>query len=413
MKKKKVLAILLSMALVIGTVGCSSKEKPKEETPPKKEAVFTEKEIQDVIAGIEDHYVLQDAKGIDYLHNVSYDVDIVEEVTVDSKKIKVEKPGTYQALYTVKVNKKALEDYLKEQKDAKKDLAGTADKDTEPDAQTSENKDTNPTKEDVSTSEPTNTDTTSKDTQTPEAPEKEDDNTDFSENTEDTAETEDQKEENSADKEDKQNEADKKDETTDVEIETDITVVDKEEAQDLANKGEVVWGDNNTTVPKEDGTVVEEEVAAPESNPTETVKPEAEKPADTKPSEQASKPSGNSGSSGNKKPSHTHNYNIPITQTVKHDATGHYDKVWVQDSAAWDEDIYENRTICNGCGKDITGNTDHIAWCDPGSYSIRPVKVGTKHHEATGHYENKWVQDKAAWTETKTVGWKCSCGAKK
>lgn len=406
MKKTKVYAILLSMALVVGAVGCGSKEKPKEETPPKKEAVFTEKEIQDVIAGIEDHYVLQDAKGIDYLHNVSYDADIVEEVTVDSKKIKVEKPGTYQALYTAKVNKKALEDYLKEQKDAKKDLAGTADKDIEPDAQASENKDT----QDVSTSEPANTDTTSKDTQTPEAPapETEDEDKkapDSSENQEDAAGKEDQKQET-----DQKNDK----ETEKVEIETDITVVDKEEAQDLANKGEVVWGDNNTTVPKEDGTVVEEEVEKPESNPTEAVKPEAEKPADTKPSGQASKPSGNSGSSGNKKPSHTHNYNIPITQTVKHDATGHYDKVWVQDSAAWDEEIYENRTICNGCGKDLS-NMDavaHSAECGS-SYGNRPVQVGTKHHEAKGHYENKWVQDKAAWTETKTVGWKCSCGAKK
>ena len=406
MKKRKVYAILLSMALVVGAVGCGSKEKPKEESHPKKEAVFTEKEIQDVIAGIEDHYVLQDAKGIDYLHNVSYDADIVEEVTVDSKKIKVEKPGTYQALYTVKVNKKALEDYLKEQKDAKKDLAGTADKDIESDTQTSENKDT----QDVSTSEPTNTDTTSKEPETPEAPapETEDEDKkapDSSENQEDAAGKEDQKQET-----DQKNDK----ETEKVEIETDITVVDKEEAQDLANKGEVVWGDNNTTVPKEDGTVVEEEVAAPESNPTEAVKPEAEKPADTKPSGQASKPNGNSGSSGNKKPSHTHNYNIPITQTVKHDATGHYEKKWVQDSPAWDEPIYENRTICNGCGKDLS-NMDavaHSAECGS-SYGNRPVQVGTKHHEAKGHYENKWVQDKAAWTETKTVGWKCSCGAKK
>ena len=405
MKKKKVLAILLSMALVLGSVGCGSKEKPKEETPPKKEAVFTEKEIQDVIAGIEDHYVLQDAKGIDYLHNVSYDADIVEEVTVDSKNVKVEKPGTYQALYTVKVNKKALEDYLKEQKDAKKDLAGTADKDIEPDAQTSENKDT----QDVSTSEPTNTDTTSQETQTPEAqtPEKEDEDKkapDSSENQGDAAGKEDQKQET-----DQKNDK----ETEKVEIETDITVVDKEEAQDLANKGEVVWGDNNTTVPKEDGTVVEEEAEKPESNPTESVKPEADKPTDTKPSGQASKPSGNSGSSGNKKPSHTHNYNIPITQTVKHDATGHYEKKWVQDSPAWDEPIYEYRTICNGCGKDITGNAEvHAAECES-NYSAKEVQVGTKHHEAKGHYENKWVQDKAAWTETKTVGWKCSCGAKK
>lgn len=410
MKKKKVLAILLSTALVLGAVACGSKEKPKDETTPKKETVYTEKDIQDVIAGIEDHYVLQDAKGIDYLHNVSYDADIVEEVTVDSKNVKVEKPGTYQALYTVKVNKKALEDYLKEQKDAKKDLAGTADKDIESDAQTSENKDTNPTKEDVSTSEPTNTDTTSKEPETPEAqtPEKEDEDKkapDSSENQEDAAGKEDQKQET-----DQKNDK----ETEKVEIETDITVVDKEEAQDLANKGEVVWGDNNTTVPKEDGTVVEEEVAAPESNPTEAVKPETDKPTDTKPSEQASKPSGNNGSSGNKKPSHTHNYNIPITQTVKHDATGHYEKKWVQDSPAWDEEIYENRTICNGCGKDLS-NMDavaHSAECGS-SYGNRPVQVGTKHHEATGHYENKWVQDKAAWTETKTVGWKCSCGAKK
>ena len=384
--------------------------KTKRGKPSKEEKQFSQKKrFRMSLRAFEDHYVLQDAKGIDYLHNVSYDADIVEEVTVDSKDIKVEKPGTYKALYTVKVKKDALEDYLKEQKDAKKDLAGTADKDIEPDAQASENKDT----QDVSTSEPTNTDTTSQETQTPEAPapETEDEDKkapDSSENQEDAAGKEDQKQET-----DQKNDK----ETEKVEIETDITVVDKEEAQDLANKGEVVWGDNNTTVPKEDGTVVEEEVAAPESNPTEAVEPEAEKPADTKPSGQASKPNGNSGSSGNKKPSHTHNYNIPITQTVKHDATGHYEKKWVQDSPAWDEDIYENRTICNYCKADITGNTDHCAWCGPNGegsgYSVRPVKVGTKHHEAKGHYENKWVQDKAAWTETKTVGWKCSCGAKK
>ena len=413
MKKRKVLAIFLSMALVLGAVGCGSKENPKEETPPKKEAVFTEKDIQDVIAGIEDHYVLHDAKGIDYLYNVSYDADIVEEVTVDSKDIKVEKPGTYKALYTVKVKKDALEDYLKEQKDAKKDLAGTADKDTGPDVQTSETKDTNPPEEDVSTSKPTNTETTSQETQAPDtaAPGAEDDDT-GSPDTPDTSE----EAEDTADKEDQEQKDDKnKDETVDVEIDTDITIVDKEEAQDLANKGEVVWGDNNTTIPKEDGTVVEEEVERPESNPTEAVKPEANKPTDKKPSEQASKPSGNSGSSGNKKPSHTHNYNIPITQIVKHDATGHYEKVWVQDSAAWDEDIYDDRVVC-GCGKQFISDSEwerhSINGC-PHGYSIKPVKVGTKHHDATGHYDKKWVVDKEAWKETKTVGWKCSCGAKK
>ena len=42
------------------------------------------------------------------------------------------------------------------------------------------------------------------------------------------------------------------------------------------------------------------------------------------------------------------------------------------------------------------------------------VKIGTVHHEATGHNEQKWVQDSAAWTETVTTGYKCSgCGATK
>ena len=46
--------------------------------------------------------------------------------------------------------------------------------------------------------------------------------------------------------------------------------------------------------------------------------------------------------------------------------------------------------------------------------SVLPVKTGTIHHEATGHNEQKWVQDSAAWTETVTTGYKCSgCGATK
>ena len=112
---------------------------------------------------------------------------------------------------------------------------------------------------------------------------------------------------------------------------------------------------------------------------------------------------------------HTHNYNIPIKETVKHEAKGHYEKIWVEDNAAWDEDIYETYAVCSKCGhksSDTDSAIDHSAKCG-GGYSIKEVKVGTKHHEATGHYEKKWVVDEKARTETKTVGWKCSCGAKK
>lgn len=201
-----------------------------------------------------------------------------------------------------------------------------------------------------------------------------------------------------------------------------VTVVTPEDAAAKADAGEIVWGSQNQPVAQSDGTEVEAKAETLESNPESTVsalevkKQKAEKKQETAKKETPKKETASS-STGNKKPSHTHNYNIPIKKTVKHDATGHYEKVWVQDSAAWDEDIYENRTICNYCKADITGNTDHCAWCGPNGegsgYSVRPVKVGTKHHDATGHYDKKWVVDKEAWKETKTVGWKCSCGAKK
>ncbi len=87
-----------------------------------------------------------------------------------------------------------------------------------------------------------------------------------------------------------------------------------------------------------------------------------------------------------------------------------------EDSAAWDEDVYATKVICN-CGA-VFDSVD--AWgqhsaegCYQGYY-VDDVKTGTIHHEATGHNEQKWVQDSAAWTETVTTGYKCSgCGATK
>lgn len=107
-------------------------------------------------------------------------------------------------------------------------------------------------------------------------------------------------------------------------------------------------------------------------------------------------------------PAHTHEW-IPQTQTVNHEATGHYETRVVQE--AWDEPVYEARSICNGCGADITDNIEHIDFCDPGSYSNQYIQTGTTHHEAVT--EQVWVEDTAAWTETITVGYTCSCGATK
>ena len=123
-----------------------------------------------------------------------------------------------------------------------------------------------------------------------------------------------------------------------------------------------------------------------------------------------------SSSSSQSKPQHTHTW-VAQTKSVYHEATGHYENKWVQDSAAWDEDVYATKVIC-GCGAVFDNdnqwehhslNTDCIY-----GYSVLPVKTGTIHHEATGHNEQKWVQDSAAWTEAVTTGYKCSgCGATK
>ena len=80
------------------------------------------------------------------------------------------------------------------------------------------------------------------------------------------------------------------------------------------------------------------------------------------------------------------------------------------------EDVYATKVICN-CGA-VFDSVD--AWgqhtvegCRQGYY-VDDIKIGTVHHEATGHNEQKWVQDSAAWTETVTTGYKCSgCGATK
>ena len=122
-----------------------------------------------------------------------------------------------------------------------------------------------------------------------------------------------------------------------------------------------------------------------------------------------------SSSSSQSKPQHTHTW-VAQTKSVYHEATGHYENKWVQDSAAWDEDVYATKVICN-CGA-VLDSVD--AWvqhtvegCRQGYY-VDDVKTGTVHHEATGHNEQKWVQDSAAWTEAVTTGYKCSgCGATK
>lgn len=123
----------------------------------------------------------------------------------------------------------------------------------------------------------------------------------------------------------------------------------------------------------------------------------------------ASKPNGGStggngggSSTQTQQPTHTHNW-VPVTTTVHHDAqykTVHHDAVT------------QERSICNSCGADITGNEsahmkEYALKGDMShSYSIVPVTVQAAYDEQ--------VLVSGAWDETVTTGYRCStCGATK
>lgn len=122
--------------------------------------------------------------------------------------------------------------------------------------------------------------------------------------------------------------------------------------------------------------------------------------------------SGNSGNNGGNSSAHTHDWK-PVTTTVHHDEVGHYETRVVQE--AYDEPVYEKHYVCKKCGYDSGKNEelmiDHIVYDCTGRYTYTNVQVGTKHHDAVT--EKVWVVDKAAWDETITTGYKCSCGATK
>ena len=136
--------------------------------------------------------------------------------------------------------------------------------------------------------------------------------------------------------------------------------------------------------------------------------------SDSKPNGGNSSNSGsntNSGSSSKKDdtPAHVHKYDIyhpAVTHTEKvyHPAVTHTEKVYHPAVTHTEE-----RSICNGCGADITGNEQ--------AHAYNALMAGNK---ACGAYHTVYntVTDSAAWEETVTITdsaayYTCSCGARK
>lgn len=441
--KRKIVAIMLAAVVVSASVvGCG--ENKTTETDSKKvqtTTVATTKKttsnhdaIKKYIEKADKIVIVKDAKNLDMEKAVSSMVsesqkDNVESVTVDDSKVDSTKAGTYPLTITVK---------LKDETAVQKEETTTDNAKTESAVKTETSKTDNKTE--------TTAKDEVKDTKT-------ETNASESKDTESKDTTTDNKQES--------------DKNT-IKDTVDVTVADKDKADDLLNNGSAVVGDDSKVEVKEDKEIASNDTKKEETdkkteekkeetskkeetkkeetkkdtssktessssdkkqdNATNTAtssKPAASKPAETKPA--PSKPSTNTNSGSNQgtstpapsKPAHQHDY-VPQTHVVHHEATGHNEQYVVQE--AWDEQVttYEDYawSCCNVCGADCTADPgehayQHAIKGEGGGhhteYGTRPVTT-TVHHDAV--YGTRWVQDTAAWDETVVDGYVCSCGAR-
>ena len=433
-KNVRRISMILAALMVAGTAtGCGAKKNTKVESTNKTaahSAKLDEDAIKDTYTGIDDMYVLEGSKDVDYLDGVLYDSSIVKGIDVDSSKVDTSKTGNYKITFSITADRKAY--------DAFRDAFIKSE-----------------TAKDKTSADKTKTDKKSAD----------------------------------------------KVKTETVKVKKDTVVVNRDEAQKLADQNKLVRTDNGETVKKSDGTEVKTEqkapastavtggdvvdasaktevkpetTAAPTMSPEEAKKEEAKKDdkkeeakkpstsgskdnsgstskpnsgSNSKPSSKPnsgsnkpnngsssnSKPSHkpdsgsnkpNSGSSSNSKPSHTHTW-VNITKTVNHPAVTHQEDVYenrqVKVKDAWDEKVYvKTVATCRQCGFS-TSNPDEMEnhMLEYGHSCSSQAIYKTVHHDAV--YETQRVKvgtrtvtDKAAWTETVVVGQKCSsCGKRK
>lgn len=418
MKNKSVkrISIILAALMVAGAAtGCGAKKDTKVESTNKVATNSTkldEDAIKDTYTGIEDMYVLEGSKDVDYLDGVLYDSSIVKGIEVDSSKVDTSKTGEYKITFSITADRTAYNTF----RDAFIKSETVKDKTS-----------TDKTKTDKGYADKTKTET--------------------------------------------------------VKVKKETVVVNKDEAQKLADQNKLVRTDNGETVKKSDGTEVKTEQKAPAStavtggdvidasakaevkpettatptmDPKEEAKKEESKKDDKKEetkkpstsdgkdnSGSTNKPSSGSNNAGNaskpnsgsnnsnggnssntEKPAHKHNW-VNVTKTVNHPAETHQEDVYedrqVKVKDAWDEQVKTGSTaVCRQCGYRTTDNNAMDMHClEEGHSSTWETNYTTVHHDAVYETQRvkvgtKTVTDKAAWTETVVTGQKCSfCGETK
>lgn len=355
---KRISMILVALMVAGAATGCGAKEDTKVESTKEVATNSTkldEDAIKDTYTGIEDMYVLEGSKDVDYLDGVLYDSSIVNGIDVDSSKVDTSKTGNYKITFSITADRTAYDTF----RDAFIKSETVKDKMS-----------TDKTKTDKGSADKTKTET--------------------------------------------------------VKVKKETVVVNKDEAQKLADQNKLVRTDNGETVKKSDGTEVKTEQKAPAStavtggdvvdasakaevkpettatptmDPKEEAKKEESKKADKK--EEAKKPStsdgkdnsgstnkpssgSNNGGSSNKpssgsnnsnggnssnteKPAHKHNW-VNVTKTVNHPAETHQEDVYedrqVKVKDAWDEQVKTGAAQeCRQCGFRTTDGdamTEHM-----------------------------------------------------
>ncbi len=431
MKNKSVkrISMILAALMVAGAAtGCGAKDDTKVESTNKVATNSTkldEDAIKDTYNGIDDMYVLEGSKDVDYLDGVLYDSSIVKGIDVDSSKVDTSKTGNYKITFDITADRAAYDAF----RDAFIKSETVKDKTS-----------TDKTKTDKGSADKTKTET--------------------------------------------------------VKVKKDTVVVNKDEAQKLADQDKLVRTDNGETVKKSDGTEVKTEQKAPAStavtggdvvdasakaevkpettatpaiDPKEEAKKEESKKDDKKEetkkpstsdgkdnSGNTNKPSSGSNSAGNtskpdsgsnnggsskktssgsnnsnsgnssstEKPAHKHNW-VNVTKTVNHPAETHQEDVYedrqVKVKDAWDEQVKTGAAQeCRQCGFRTTDGdamTEHMLENGHSCHTVYTYE--TVHHDAVYETQRvkvgtKTVVDKAAWTETVVTGQKCSsCGETK
>lgn len=478
MKKKFAAALIAVMMAGSVMAGCGEKPADptpvtvtKEE--PKAEATVSvsRETAEKYILGITDRFVLEGAKDIDFLSRKEILDKVITKVEADDSAVDTTKPGTYKVRYTVTVNVRNLEKaeaYVAEHPEALETAAIPAQEPAAGQAQAEGTAQPAGEAQAEAPAEPTGTEEQAvqpageagdKDAdasaQPAEAdvPEERDAGQEGTGNGDAHTETpavpapetpaagpvlpsipeevfDDPASSESGDPA----------ETSEVVIEKEVTVVTPEEAVEIIEGGGEVWTDGSTPATVEDITGGEASQAGT-TKPAETVEPvagadketsneqaDSRQPGEDDDDEEESSGSGSQSShSSDSGPSHTHNW-VEETETVYHEEKGHYESVkvgtkTVVDEEAWDENVYEDIIICSNCGYETTSASDireHIADvhdCEA-SYGVVSEVVDTIHHPASTHeedvYEDQWVVDSGAWSETVVTGYYCpECGAHK